>query len=336
MEVSIATAADYDRIVDLFSRTNFSLQEAEWFRWKHLDNPLGNSIVFKVQDDNDTIVATVSLLRQTYHFRDKQYVALQAVDGVIDQEVRGKRLFSKMMAAILEHGQSDQGQEAFFIGFSSLTNSVKALESAGWNCLTNFRSTTYLLDSSKFSSCPGGWFLSMVLAVPCLLARKVMCNVPGARRFTVRQATTVPPDFDHGFLRSDKVTGDRSGSVFTWRVLQNPRDALEVFLVEDALGKLAGYAVGRLHQGDYEVLEWKFKRNQREGLSALLRFLYNTRKVASVTCVGFKAGDCFWEAPPFGIKRRNVGGSVFVYRLENVGLPVDPAFWNLTVLDSDW
>lgn len=336
MQAFIATINDYDRIVALFLECDFSLQKTEWFKWKHFENPFGDSIVLKVENNENKIIATISLLQQKYYFRNKTYIALQAVDGVIHREARGKRLFSIITGAVLNHHPINVDDSYFYTGFSSLTNSKKALISSGWISLMDMASTTYILNSSKFITLPGGKILSKLCAVPWSIVRSIMFHGGVSHQFQVKQITSLPSSFEYQYYTPDKITGDRSAAFFNWRVFQNPRDNLEFFRVEGPDGIEIGYIVGRTRNTDYEVLEWKFIRKQREGMSAFLQYAFTSKDAASVTFLEMNNVADTKHNPPLGIKNNKFGGSTFVYGLEKAGLPVDPKFWNLTMLDSDW
>lgn len=335
MKISKASSEDHDKIIALFFENNFALLKLEWFEWKHLQNPCGDSIILKAENDDGEIVATVALIPQKFFYLGKCYTALQAVDGVIKREIRGKRLFSQLMDAILSHRPSGVEDNYFYIGFPGPTNSKKALASSGWKYLMEFKTVEYILRPSKFRSFPGGAILSKVMAIPLMAVRTIMFHGAKVSRFQVKQVSVLPHDFDEQ-LCSNKVMGIRSASFLQWRVLANPKDHLELFYIVDSSETSVGYVIGRSRRDNYEILEWRFSQNQREGLTEFLRFLYTSNKCASATFIGFQNQESDRGSPPLGLHRCKSGCVVFVHGLEYAGLPSDPSLWDLTLLDSDW
>ena len=81
---------------------------AAFFRWKHLDNPFGRSLML-VAESEGTIVGLRAFLRWEFHAAGVLVSAVRAVDTATHPRLRRRGLFSRMTGEALTalEGQSD-------------------------------------------------------------------------------------------------------------------------------------------------------------------------------------------------------------------------------------
>jgi hypothetical protein len=331
MVISEATTADFDAIVNLFAAHEFALKRRDWFDWKHKLNPCGNSVVLKGEEDGK-LVATASIVPQCFEYRGEIITALQAVDGFIVPEMRGRRLFSRVPEAILDYRPESSAEKYFYISFANVKNSRRALESAGWSLLGEFHARMYILHPEKLRSLPGGGLLRSGLAIPWCLYRFALFR--GTGDFTIKPLSGEQISLDQ-FRMPDKISGTRSSRFLDWRVKTHPYDRIESFAVFRK-GEIAGYVISSDRGKSHIVLEWRFRHSPQECLATYLRFLYETRQASSVTFLQFGGPEIGDKLPALGIDRGNTGGAVYVHGIEKAGLPSDPKHWAITYVDSDW
>jgi hypothetical protein len=332
MEILRARPDEYDAIVDLFRRYDFALKERRWFDWKHLENPFGEELVFRLVEDG-ALVGTVALMAQPFRHGDRRLTAIQAVDGLMGEEIRGKRLFNDVMAFVLGTRPDGVAGDTFHLGFASKPGSMRALENAGWRKLAHFHLKTCLLTPARLRALPGGRLLAALVSPLWGLVRSLL--FAGATdAIAVEETDRFPADMNH-LVPEDRVAGDRSAALLNWRVCANPRDRMRVFLLREA-GEITGYAVCKVVPGSWEVVEFRTARRDRRAFGAFLRHLHRARLCDTVG-VWLLDGNLMADVlPGAGTVTRRIGGAMFVHGIEAAGLPVDPAGWAGGYLDSDW
>ncbi len=78
-----------------------SKKTEEVWRYKHLDNPFGKSLVLVAVEDN-TIIGVRALMRWNWQLNNKKFSALRAVDTATHPEHQGKGVFKKLTLKAIE------------------------------------------------------------------------------------------------------------------------------------------------------------------------------------------------------------------------------------------
>lgn len=105
-------AQDQDRVLDLLSRAlgggPAGERPAEFFRWKHLDNPFGRSFMILAEAD-DRVVGLRAFMRWRFLLRGRAVDAVRAVDTATDPDFQGRGIFTRLTLAALEElgGQAE-------------------------------------------------------------------------------------------------------------------------------------------------------------------------------------------------------------------------------------
>ncbi len=111
----LATDADIDEILDVCAESlgwkDPSFDEAV-FRWKHLDNAFGTSLML-VAEDTSGIVAVRAFMRWRFRRGDDILTAARPVDTATRPTARGQGLFRSLTEAGIEHLR-DEGVDLLF------------------------------------------------------------------------------------------------------------------------------------------------------------------------------------------------------------------------------
>jgi len=332
MEIIPARPDEYDDLVALFLEYNFALRKRRWFDWKHLENPFGEELVFKLIEA-DELAGTVSLMAQPFRWANKPLIALQAVDALMGRRIRGKGLFNKVMAFVVGTQPAGVESDYFHLGYPSLPGSQKAFENAGWLRLANFYLKTCLLTPRKLRKLKFGPLIVPLLTPIWGLVR--FWYFAGADdAITVQQVDRFPVSMNH-LLPADRVCGDRSAEFLNWRVCDNPRDDMRVFFLKDGT-EITGYAVVKVVTGSWEVVEFRCVRPNRRYFATFLRHLHRERLCDTVD-IWLLEGNLQEDVlPSVGTFTRQAGGAMFIFMPEGIDLPVNPDQWAGSFLDSDW
>jgi GNAT superfamily N-acetyltransferase len=81
---------------------------AEFFRWKHFENPFGRSFMLVAEVDN-RIVGLRAFMRWLFRAEDREFSAVRAVDTATHPDYQGMGVFSRLTLAALDalHGEVD-------------------------------------------------------------------------------------------------------------------------------------------------------------------------------------------------------------------------------------
>ena len=81
-------------------------RSSEFFRWKHLENPFGRSLML-VAEAEGQIVGLRAFLRWRFRANDRQVLAVRAVDTATHPAFQRRGLFSRLTVAALESMQGE-------------------------------------------------------------------------------------------------------------------------------------------------------------------------------------------------------------------------------------
>ena len=330
--LSLRQLADYRAIAELYRKHGFALQEQEWLEWKYRDNPYGGTRHYKILQDQ-TIVGAVALLPRAYYHRGQRVMGMQAVDGLMGKEIRGRGLFNEVMEFVWKQEPLDSGIPCFYLGFASLTASVRALTFAGWRHLASFRLWTHVIDPSYLNrSAILGWLPPLLRPLWHLM--RIFFLSPAGRRVEVQPVERFTRELTEMFPASC-VHGDRSAAFMNWRVTDNPKDRMYSFALCEN-GKQVGYVVAKETGRVWEIMDLRFVAPHARYLAAFLDYVARKSLAASVDLCAFPGSPYRRLLPWLGFLRRGTRGSLFIHGAEKIGLPTDPASWEINVIDSDW
>ena len=115
MQIREATYTDIPQILEVLRASlgeGSSKKTEEVWRFKHIDNPFGESLVL-VAEENDKIVGVRAFMRWKWQRGDQVYSAFRAVDTATHPAHQGKGIFKKLTLKALELAQ-EQGDHFVF------------------------------------------------------------------------------------------------------------------------------------------------------------------------------------------------------------------------------
>lgn len=145
-----------EKVIDLLSITFSEVSKndyfnKEYFLWKHINNPFGESIMLIAIDDTDNVIAFRSFMKWIFLCPDgtKKY-AYRPVDSAVHPRYQSYGLFKKLTFALLE---SNEVLESDFIFNTPNKNSypIYTKETWGWK---KDRSVKFVIYPSSFSLLP--------------------------------------------------------------------------------------------------------------------------------------------------------------------------------------
>ncbi len=131
MLIREATELDIPKILEVLKaslgETSSKKTEAVW-RYKHMDNPFGKSLVL-VAVENDKIIGVRALMRWNWQLGNQIFSAYRAVDTATHPEHQGKGVFKKLTLRAIEIAKE---QSDHFIFNTPNTQSLPGYLKMGW------------------------------------------------------------------------------------------------------------------------------------------------------------------------------------------------------------
>lgn len=115
MQIRTATPEDIPSIVALLKRSlgeSLMPKSETYWRWKHVDNPFGNSPVL-LAFDGDLLVGVRAFMQWEWTSSTGTQKAVRAVDTATHPEHQGKGIFKKLTLGLLENCKNNQVQFVF-------------------------------------------------------------------------------------------------------------------------------------------------------------------------------------------------------------------------------
>lgn len=109
MIVRRAVEADSPAIVALLKRAlgeGLTKKSEDTWRWKHIDNPFGESPVLVAEEEGE-LIGVRALMRWGWTDDTRNYQAVRAVDTATDPNHQGKGIFKKLTTTLLEEVKND-------------------------------------------------------------------------------------------------------------------------------------------------------------------------------------------------------------------------------------
>ncbi len=220
MQIREATEQDIPEILDVLKaslgETSSKKTEAVW-RYKHLDNPFGESLVL-VAFENDSIIGVRALMRWQWQFGKKVFSTFRAVDTATHPKHQGKGIFKRLTLRAIEIAQE---RDETFIFNTPNTQSLPGYLKMGWEEVNKLRIRVKPAN-------PLNWFDNKTGE-----SYKVKNNCNGD------QLTNLVSDYNRLKSLENKLFTLKSSKYLSWRYENNPVQIYEVRA--DADFYLAGY-----------------------------------------------------------------------------------------------
>ncbi|WP_162051938.1 GNAT family N-acetyltransferase [Pontibacter pamirensis] len=122
---------DLDEVLELLALSLTNPGDKDWYYWKHVENPFGESPGF-VAVDEGKVVGVRLFLRWNLNYNGKKIKALRPVDTATHPDARGKGIFKKLTL----HGLSVANADNTHLIFNTPnSNSLPGYLKMGWQQL---------------------------------------------------------------------------------------------------------------------------------------------------------------------------------------------------------
>ncbi|MFV8281333.1 GNAT family N-acetyltransferase [Christiangramia marina] len=115
MDIRKATDADIPEILQVLKASlgeTSSKKSEEVWRYKHIDNPFGRSLVLLAIEDSK-IIGVRALMRWKWQRGDRKFSAYRAVDTATHPDHQGKGIFKKLTLKAIEIAKAEEGDFVF-------------------------------------------------------------------------------------------------------------------------------------------------------------------------------------------------------------------------------
>jgi hypothetical protein len=306
-----ATEQDLPGISDLLTRCDFGPKKPEWLRWKYLDNPDGAARIFIVQTPDKRVGGLLAYTPREYrNGTASSLIIMQAVDGILAPELRGKKIYSEL----LQYAMSKIS--APVIGFpNKRTEHIHVKH--GWKRLSPEQRWYFPVAGGRaFPNAPRpvNVFFNLISARYAIL-------LLGRMRHGI--AMKLIERFDKEFdIRYNSVQSAKSASFLNWRFIDNPvRKYFPYEFFES--GKSIGYCVYALDKASAEVFDFVVRHRERACFRLLIEHL-RKRRISHLVYRGTSLNLWRYGFVPCGSTGHYIG----------LNLPCDLSV--ITLADSDW
>lgn len=254
MKIREANETDIPEIVAVLKASlgedQLELSENVW-RYKHIDNPFGKSIVL-VAVEAEKIIGVRALMRWKWQVGIKEFKALRAVDTATHPEHQGKGIFKKLTLAAVDLAK-DQGDHLIFN--TPNDKSRPGYLKMGWEPAGKiFIGLKPSLSFLKFKNQPMGYMIEKNIS-PIDLEKLCL-------------------EWNESLSLSPGIFTPKSTEILRWRYEKNP---LQTYEVEAGKGYyLAGYLKKRGKLIEFRIAECIYDKkflNGKELMEVIKKFI---------------------------------------------------------------
>lgn len=179
----------------------------EYWRWKHVDNPFGESYVL-VAEANDEVIGLRVFMKWVFQCGKEKIAAVQAVDTVTRPDWRGRGVFTNLTQHLLKYLENEN---VAFVFNTPNANSRPGYVKMGWEIVK--------VASQWYRPCS----LRRLMAV-ALLEREVTPLSQTTRHPTIDELLAKPklPSFLARINPEEGFWTDRSTAYLRWRYREIP------------------------------------------------------------------------------------------------------------------
>jgi GNAT superfamily N-acetyltransferase len=236
LSVRPAAPADLPAILDLMTASlaggPTGQRSADAYRWKHVDNPFGESIAL-VAEVEGRIVGLRTMMRWRFVRDGVPFAAIRAVDTATHPDFQGRGIFRRLT----EHALDLAREDTAFVFNTPNDNSRPGYLKMGWEVVGQVPIAIRVVRPTRFARGIRGVGAATAGAQPppCSLppAESALDDVDGVRRLLQRWR---PP--------TGALVTDRSPEYLRWRYLGN-RDLGYRAIALRRDSELVGLAIGR-------------------------------------------------------------------------------------------
>lgn len=235
MQIREARHTDISQILEVLRASlgeGSSKKTEEVWRFKHIDNPFGESLVL-VAEENDEIVGVRAFMRWKLQRGEQVYSAFRAVDTATHPDFQGKGIFKKLTLKALEIAK-ERGDH--FVFNTPNSNSKPGYLKMGWEEISKLKVQIQLVN-------PIYWNFSDRFSLSSEFEEKNMDS-------------QILENYNSIFLNSNKLFTPKSLEYFKWRYLNNPLQKYKILSKKEYF--IAGYVKKHRNLKEFRVSELIF------------------------------------------------------------------------------
>lgn len=218
-------------------------REETFWRWKHLQNPFGPSLILLALDSSEQVIGLRCFMRWRFRQGDRVFSAARAVDAATHSAYRGRGVYSRIMVKAMERLKGDGAQVVFGTPNMRTANGWQRFDTR----IELVRPMIKVLNYPRF-----------LLGVMASRGRHQSSAQPEADGFLANEVPSVSEVLkqddalerliaSHGQTRNGHFATDRSVDYLKWRYVGHPYTGYKAAYVEKH-GEMEGCLVFRLNR----------------------------------------------------------------------------------------
>jgi len=218
MQIREADHSDIPEILEVLKASlgeTSSKKTEEVWRYKHVDNPFGESLVL-VAEENEGIVGVRAFMRWQWQKGDTIYSAFRAVDTATHPDHQGKGIFKKLTLKALEIGK-ERGDH--FVFNTPNAQSKPGYLKMGWKEVGKLK-------------------INLIPINPLYWRNKKLSSKHSVNISEFNSNATLK-NWNTALKSSGKLFSPKSAEYLKWRYINNPLQQYRVFAQKDLF--IAGY-----------------------------------------------------------------------------------------------
>ncbi|UBZ06850.1 GNAT family N-acetyltransferase [Salegentibacter mishustinae] len=267
MQIREATSSDIPEIIRVLrasiGESKLPKKEEIW-RYKHLDNPFGASLVL-LAVESGRIVGVRSFMNWEWNMEGTFFSALRAVDTGVLPEYQGKGIFKKLNSAGLELAES-RGKH--FIFNTPNSKSLPANLKMGWD----------KMGKLKIVFIPGNFRK--------LISKKKNFQYRKSKDLTALELQELLDAYNNSQSKGGKIFTSKSPTYLQWRYEQNPLQEYEVISDKDFY--LAAYLKSHKYFTELRVTEHIY--HNQFGLDKIKSAIFKMNRIYRAELISYTSG----------------------------------------------
>jgi GNAT superfamily N-acetyltransferase len=296
---------------------------AEFFRWKHLENPFGRSFMLVAEADG-RIVGLRAFMRWEFLAGDQRFRAVRAVDTATHPEHQGKGIFSRLTLEALDSLRD----QADFVFNTPNEKSLPGYLKMGWSVVGRVPIRIRVRRPIRFATRARSW------RSPGDLGQVPVCGAAHASELLDERIDSLLGEGE----RPPGIATPRDGTYLRWRYGSAPLLDYRALTTEDR-GNVEGLSLFRVRPRGtlMEATVAETIVRGRRAAGKLLRGVCASARIDHVACSSPKGSSPDVAARRLGAVRAPGGMTLVVNPLghELDPDPLDLRSWALTMGDLE-
>ena len=240
MKIREANETDISEIVKVLKASlgedQIQLSEKVW-RYKHIDNPFGKSIVL-IAEENEKIIGVRAFMRWEWQYASDNFKALRAVDTATHPEHQGKGIFKKLTLKAVDFARSNNDN---FIFNTPNEQSRPGYLKMGWKQV-------------------GKVYVGLKPSLSFLKPKKSQLIYKIEKNISQTEVEVLCHQWNKRLVTKPGLFTPKSAEILRWRYEENPLQSYEV--IADNGYYLAAYVKKRGRLKEFRIAEYIYDESK--------------------------------------------------------------------------